>query len=391
MIPELSGTFLNNHILYRVARLDREWAGMTTNSSLVLNQSAQPFLAIEVTIMPFNWITISSLTGVLEFEQGDKSKNDNKAYLQENSNVFQNAYSIVMLELDYKNYFHIGFGSTVVWPKRFELAYPFPFIDNFIYQNNIGDWDNMALFLNLQGQYPGIGRLWFSFFVDEFNPLADRFFEKDRNMYAFQFGSSTHIPWLPFTSFTITYTKNEPFNYTHIRREKYPWYGDTPMETNYVNFGKSLGHYIPPNSDEILIRIETMPVPQSIIGLQYQLIRRGADYGDSAVDGSSLWSELDPGSKRSDYSKFFLRDGAYQWMNIIRLRGEYSLTVHSLPVSVFCEVGGVYSYFTNVDGKANAYTTGSNTKPRSYKRINTPQYPETFSIIGVLGISIFPK
>ena len=67
MLPELSGEFLGGSVNYRFARLDREWAGMTANGSLVLNQSAQPFLAMDVTIRPFDWIIISSLTGVLEY------------------------------------------------------------------------------------------------------------------------------------------------------------------------------------------------------------------------------------------------------------------------------------------------------------------------------------
>ncbi|MCL2800156.1 MAG: hypothetical protein FWD28_00155 [Treponema sp.] len=377
MMPEMAGTLLNGHIFFRFARLDREWAGMSASSSLILNEAAQPFLAMEAVIRPFEWMSISALTGVLEYHN---AIGDSKAEIQESARVFQNAFSIVMLELNISNFLHIDFGSTVVWPKRFELGYLFPFADNFIYQTNIGDFDNMALFFNAKTQYPGIGKLWLSLFIDEMSPSRD-FFQMAKMMFAYQFGGSIHIPWLPFSSITVSYTKIEPYNYSHIR-EDVPWYPYNLMETNYVSFGKSLGHYIPPNSDELLIRFEVMPQAHSLFSLQYQLIRHGANYGSSAVAGSSLWSELL--YHRNDIRKHFLRDGAYQWMHIVRLRGEYSLTTFNLPIKAFAEVGGVYSYFTNIDGPANE---GSH----PYKVIDTSEYPHSFRVVATLGIRIFPK
>jgi len=376
MIPEFAGTFLNGHISYRIARLDREWGGMTNNGSLVLNQSAQPFLAGEVTFTPFSWLSFSSLTGVLEYNNTKNIKNS--------AATSQNAFSIVMLEANYKNYFHIDFGSTALWPKRFEIGYLFPFADNFLYQNDIGDFDNMSMFLNLQGQFPGLGKLWFSLFLDEVNPEAG-FFEKSREMYAYQVGATAQIPGLPFSSFTVSYTKNEPYNYTHTR-ELVPWYGDLPMETSYTNNGKSLGHYIPPNSDEILIRFDTMPIVRSLVSLQYQLIRHGADYGDRAVGGSSLLSELDPFGRENKFNlkKYFLHDGAYQWMHIFKLKGEYSFNGLKVPIKAFCELGMVYSYFTDIQGAVN-----SGSMP--YSIIETPVYPHSLGLIGVLGVKIFPK
>ena len=384
MIPELAGDFFDGHFFYRFSRIDREWGGLTTNGSLVLNQSAQPFMAFETVITPFPWISFSSLTGVLEFDPAPDS--GNSADLKGASETFQNAFSIVMLEASVKNILNITLGSSVVWPKRFELGYLFPFAENFMYQNNIGDFDNLALFLNAQLQYPGIGKLWLSFCLDELNiQNLDRVFEMDRMMYIYQFGTSFQVPWISFASFSMSYTKNEPYNYTHPRI-KTPWNGSAYMEQNYVNFGKSLGHYIPPNSDEILIRFEMMPVSQLTTRFQYQLIRHGAEYGDRAVDGSSLYSELN-GSRNTNPAlrKFFLRDGAYQWMHIFKLRGEYSFTALKAPVKLFAEIGGVYSYFTDIEGEANSGNKGI------YSIINTPQYPTSISFIGIIGFQLFPE
>jgi len=291
-----------------------------------------------------------------------------------------------MLEANIKRFLNISVGSSVVWPKRFELGYLFPFAENFMYQNNIGDFDNIALFLNAQLQYPGIGRLWFSFSLDELNLQNIRsMFEMDRMMYIFQLGGAFQIPWLSFASISMSYTKNEPYNYTHPRIWT-PWNKSTQMEQNYINAGKSLGHYLPPNADEFLIRFEMMPVTHCMVSLQYQMIRHGAQYGDRAVDGSSLYSELNGDRNKSPaLKKFFLRDGAYQWMHILKVRGEYSFAWLKGPVKLFAEIGGVFSYFTDIEGAANSGKRGN------YSVINTPQYPHSLSLHGIIGVQIFPK
>jgi len=379
MMPELSGAFLNGHFMYRFARLDREWAGSVNNGSLVLNRTAQPFLAFETVIVPFSWISFSSLTGILEYNNAIGS--DNRALLKDSSATFQNAFSIVMLELSNKKNFKVTLGSSVVWPKRFEIGYIYPLAENYLYQNNIGDYDNLALFLNFEGQYPaGLGKAWLSTFVDEIS-IESGLATMDRTMFAFQFGGLFYLPGIPFASITLSYTKIEPYNYTHGRLET-PWYENKLMETNYVNFGRSLGHYLPPNSDEILVRFQTLPVPRSLISFQYQMIRHGADYGDRAVDGSSLWSELKE-IDRSSMKKYFLHDGAYQWMHVFKVGGEYSFTGKKLPVKLIIEIGAVYSYFTDSNDEL-----GSN---GDFRIINTPQYPHTLTFIGFAGVKLFPK
>jgi hypothetical protein len=379
MVGEISGAIFGDRLSYRFGRIDREW-GTSNGNSLILNQAARPFLAFEATFKPVDWFTFSTLTGILEYSFRER--------LGDSAGTNQNAFSIYMVELNYKNYFHLDFGTSALWPKRFELGYIFPLFDNLLYQSNIGDFDNIGLFFNIKGQYPGIGKIWFSFFLDEISVnYLDKMFELDRQMFAFQFGTSVAIPWLSFTSVKLSYTKNEPYNYTHTR-EFVPWYGDIYMKANYINNGASLGHYLPPNADEILFRFETMPAVRSRIHLQYQMIRHGADYGSSAVDGSSIWSELDPDGRSTDplLKKFFLHDGAYQWMHIAKLGGEYTFSIAGVPVTLFAEAGVVFSYFTNIEGPANI--TGTS---HDYSIINTPEYPHSTAIIATLGFRLFSK
>jgi hypothetical protein len=368
---ELSSGFLDNALTIRAGRMRRAWAAMAEGSSLVFNSHAQPFLGIEATFKPVYWFSLSTLTGILEYYN---SEGLGSAW---NS---QNAFSIGQLELNAKNYFHFDIGTSVVWPKRFELGYIYPLAVNFFYQNNIGDFDNLAAYFNIKGQYPGLGSIWFSFFADEIDVSGlSKLSSLDRQMFAFQGGVKFALPWLSFSSIRLSYTKIEPYTYTH-QRIFAPWYdsGDSTnaekaIETSHTNNGVGLGYYLPPNSDEILVRFETRPAVRAKAHAQYQMIRHGADHGLNQVDGSSYLSELDPSGRDTKpiLKKDFLHDGAYQWMHVGKLGLEY--TLDGLPIMVFFEGGFVYSYYKNYDS------------------VNAAQYPTMTSIILTLGFHVFPR
>jgi hypothetical protein len=232
----------------------------------------------------------------------------------------------------------------VIWPKRFELGYLFPLTFPLLYQNNIGDFDNLALFGNIKLQYSELGFLWFSLFIDEINFEKD-FFHLDRQMYAFQTGLRCLIPFITFASLTASYTKIEPYCYTH-QKIKVPWY-DNPMEQAYTNHGYGLGYYLPPNSDEIKIVFEAMPTFYTSYNVQFQFIHHGAEYGDHIVDGSSYASELKESDRSADPAlrKDFLHDGAYQSLIVIKTGVRHSLK--KVPFELLLNIGMVFSYWKN--------------------------------------------
>ena len=375
---DVAAGFLDCALTFRFGRLRREWAAMSPGSSLVFNGSARPFLAVEGQFQPLSWFSISSLTGELEYFNQDG--------LKISSWSSQNAFSITMLEFNIKNFLHIDFGDAVVWPKRFELGYPFPLLSSFFYQNNIGDFDNLAMFFNIKGNIPGIASAWVSFFCDELE-IQPAMGILDRTMFAFQAGTTVHIPPLPFSSIKLSYTKIEPYCYTHNRNFA-PWHndlgGERPMETAYTNNGVGIGYYLPPNSDELLLRFETMAGRSSKIHFQYQMIRHGADFGPNAVDGSSYLSELDPDGRdeKDVLKKYFLHDGAYQWFHILKAGAEH--TLGKLAATVYGEAGIVFSYFTNIDGQANQGA------PSPYHTVDEAPYSRSTAIVLTLGVKLFP-
>jgi hypothetical protein len=372
---EFTASFFDNKLIARMGRISHEWGSVSPGSSLAFNQMARPFLAVEAEFNPVSWFGISSLVGALEYSNYDGIK--------VSSMTFQNAFSITMLQLRYKEYLFFDIVDAVIWPKRFEPGYMLPVVNSFLYQNNIGDFDNMALAFNLKAQYPGLGNIWFSFFMDEMN-FTSNLLTLDRQMFAMQGGANVPLPFLSFSSLKMSYTWVSPYCYTHNRNYN-PWYGDLRMETAYNNNGVNLGYYLPPNSDEILARFQTMPVKSLVTHLQYQLIRHGADFGSSAVDGSNMYSELDPDDRNTKavLKRFFLHDGAYQWNHIVKAGVEWNLP--RLPVSLVGEAGVHYSFFTNTKAPANSG------KAYDYTVISTAEYSQSTAYIIQIGVKVFPR
>jgi hypothetical protein len=329
---------------------------------------ARPFMAFEGTVVPFRWLRFSFLTGSLEYLNDSNQWSD--------ADPFQTMLSMSLLEIDTGKHFHLDFGSSAIYAKRLELGYIFPLIDNFFYQNNTGDFDNMAIYGNMVFRFSGF-KIWAGAFVDEMRPSLGDFFILNRNMYAYQGGIKAHITWLPFGAFTMRYTKIEPYCYTHEYSET-PW-TRVPIDTAYLNNGESLGFYLPPNIDEFLIRMEAMPLRELRAHIQYQLIRHGADWGYRRVEGSSIWDKI---VKDDNTNKFFLRDGAYEWDHVIKIGASYSLKTRNIPLSFYAETGLVITRFTDSDAALG--------EEGNFSPIDNAVYRAGNNFIFSSGFKVFP-
>ena len=386
MLGEITASAFDEILLFRFARIQREWGGMVPGSSLAYNAAARPFTAIETIFNPIPWFSFVSLTGVLEYY--------NAHGIVESAWTSQSAFSIQQLDINIGKVFHFDMGSSVVWGKRLEFGYIFPLVDNYLYQNFIGDFDNAAIFFNMKARYPGLGNIWFSFFLDEAEvaSMIKNAFKQDRHMFAYQVGVQGIIPGVSFASLSISYTKIEPYTYTHTRSNA-PWHNSDggPLESSYTNNGVSLGYYLPPNSDEIKLRFDIHPSLKTSGHWQYQLVRHGADYGPEQVDGSSLFSELDPSGRSSKDSlkKSFLKDGAYQWMHIIKFGAEHTFRKASF-LTLMAEIGLTYSYFTTIgEDEYNSYYPPSLDTTRLHPSTAAGSYPTSIGYIFTLGFRIF--
>jgi hypothetical protein len=207
-------------------------------------------------------------------------------------------------------------------------------------------------------------------------------------MYAFQGGVKIGLPWLPFASVSLRYTKIEPYCYTH-EYTLTPW-NAVLVDTSYGNNGESLGYYLPPNSDEIALRLESTLLPGTRAHVQYQLIRHGVEYGYGRIDGSSLRDKI---VKDNNSNKYFLRDGVYQWDNVIKAGGSFSLRGFNVPAALYAEAGLVLANFskaavpyTSEDPEAADQGRGNG----DYSFFSDGTYKSGMGFIVSLGFKIFP-
>jgi hypothetical protein len=317
VVGELSGLLFGQQLQYRVGRLRRDWGSGTGGSSLFINAQSSPLFAVEGVVSPLSWLDISFLTGITEFYQ-----NENQWPGQDDS-FFINLLSAALFEFNPLRYIYFNIGGSAIWFHHV----------------------NLAAFANLELRVPDMFKIWGSIFVDRLDATPDDFIVTNGNSYAFQAGIKTVVRWLPFGAFSLRYTKVEPYCYT----DSYDGYDGRrlPSMTAFVSSGESLGYYMPPNSDELLLRLETIPLSGLNAYIQFQMLRRGVDYGDGKVDGSSLKDRLD--DPRSQ--KHFLEDGVYCWNNVIKLGGSFKFMIGTMPLSINMEMGYVS---TNFDTKSDS-------------------------------------
>ena len=392
MEGEITASFFNDNLLLRFGRYSHELAAMDKNSSLVLSNMAFPFLGIDMHIKLTDFFSFDTVTGWMEFpnqeyinrnafyDNTDKTHPKNDSHDRGDEWFFQNLYTVKSMNFDFK-YFHFDLGSSCIYPKRFELGYLFPLVDCVMYQNSLGDYDNLGLFTDIKGIWPGVGYVWLSGFLDEMNKPNAKFWERTRCMLAYQGGFKTIIPSLPFANLSFRYTKVEPYCYTHTLLAYHP-YTDNYAAESYTNNGACLGYYMPPNSDEFLLDFNFKPTASSSAGISYQLARHGTDWGSGSVIGSNLYSELTYGG-RDKLRKYFLYDGTYEWSSTINLYGEYEFTKLPFPLKVNASLAYIYDWFTGVENNGQ--------KNDSFKFVSNDEYKPYGGVILSLGLKLFEK
>jgi len=337
---EITAQLLHDSVRLSLARQRREWG--IGDGSLTLGSSARPFVGVEAHVELAPWLFIHHLVGSLSnWEEEPASIGAESGTL-----TYQKLFALQRLELFPFRWLYLSASSSVIGAKRFELIYTVPLLAGVLAQNLIADLDNVGVGVDLAVTVPPFGRAFFSLYADEMhitNPSD--LFTRPRNMFALQGGLKVPVPGLPFAALTVQYTKIEPFTYTH-----YPtWYPDYRMQvdTAYTHDGENLAYPLWPNSDELLVKLTSVPIPSLRAGLEYRMIRHGDNPsrvpGDPATlgrpDGYYDYSV----SEDSYPDKAFLHDGLYDHNHIVTLSGEYSIP--RSPITVGLSYTFTYTYW----------------------------------------------
>lgn len=343
MEPELALSLYKDKILINFSRLRRDWGAGDGN--IILSGTARPFLAADFSLRPLSWLNFYYINGTLEF-LGPGLKTE--------AEEFQLTYGASSVELLFGKYGFFNLTSSVLYPKRSELGYWHPALFPVLYQFYIGDFDNMQLGIAAGGTVPKYLRIYASVFTDEVNFLPSDFFHKDRNMYVYQAGIKTVVPFLPFGTAVLQYTKVEPYMYTHPLTDV-PWY-NKQVDTTYINHGEPLGYKLDPNSDELEVKVSAIPLTYLDVQGTYTMVRHGTTYGADKVDGSSYDDRLNysgnlNNAKKGDlYYKDFLRDGTYQWIHSLGFLVSADLQdALRLPLPFSVRLGYTLSYSYHTD------------------------------------------
>ncbi|MDR1858967.1 MAG: hypothetical protein LBQ69_05805 [Treponema sp.] len=346
-LAELNGVFFDQRLHLRLGRVRHDWGPGSNGASLFINAHARPFAAIEGTYSPLSWLGVSFLNGALEYFREDGQP--------PGGGPFTNMLSAVQVEFNPVKYVYFSLGGSAVWFRQV----------------------NPAAFSSLELRLPGLLKIWGSLFVDRLGSFSENFSVMNSNSYAWQAGFKTVIHWLPFAAFILRYTKVEPYCYANT----YNGGGGESFSSSsaFASGGESLGYYMPPNSDELLVRMESRLLPELEAHIQFQMMRRGADYGYGRVPGSSLRDTLtDTGS-----AKYFLKDGVYRWDNVIKLGASCNVKIGAVPLAAYAEAGVVLTSFT-INGSAGPG------KEAEYESLDDSVYRARNGFVFSVGFRLFP-
>ncbi|MCF7941080.1 MAG: hypothetical protein K9M84_05690 [Spirochaetia bacterium] len=269
--PEVTLSLFDDSLMIRWGMLKRDW-GMGSGN-LVISDSARSFDAVEGRIELAPWVSYSFLTGTLtRYKDPDGGRPD----------TYQNMLTTKRIEIELPFGIEVALHETVLWIKRFELGYMNPFMITTLYQNILGDYDNMFAGVDLSISLFDTATLYGSIMTDEMhhaNPVL--WFKEARDIFAMQLGLHSALQFVPMGSARLQYTRIEPFFYTH-RPMEYPTYEEA-VSTEYMNKGEPLGYYLPPNSDEFKLELSGMAGPDLSVLSTVQYIRHSGQYG-SAMD-----------------------------------------------------------------------------------------------------------
>ena len=243
------------------------------------------------------------------------------------------------MEIEPFSGFRVAIYESVVWRKRFELAYLNPLCIYMFAQNYIGDFDNVLAGVDFSYTWNGIGRFYGAMALDEFNSLnGGKVISASRNIIALQAGMEVAVPFGAFGKMTLQGTYIPPFFGSHYtyRDSENPW-GSTPMATSYVNKGENLSYPLYPDSVEILASYSTglgkgmtldLEVKDQIRSAQYST----DEYGTTLHNIINYWQQL-YGEGFSYVDKDFL---SYIWNNVFCMSAEVKKEFSGFPVTLNC-------------------------------------------------------
>lgn len=341
---ELNGSWYNGALQMNIHNQRRSWGH--DESNLLLSSTARRFPGIDLVIQPAKWIRYSYMMGSL-FSYANQSPNYRSSIYGYDLGQVQKNLTLHMLEITPAKWMQITGAGGNIWSKRFELAYMVPFVLPHFTQIDVGDHDNLSLYFDVAAQFPGFGKSWFSFFVDEFSfTKSGKLLKMPRNRYAWQLGWKTGLlsEIIPGTTSTLKYTRVTPFVYTHYPETDFNTFGSNrPLDFTYTHDEANLGFFMPPNSGELNWKLVNVAVPDLVLTFENRLMMHGTN-DLASPNVYQIFGDVYSHQRGSDVYQYpllnFTKDGIYDWTVQSELKFDLKIRKVGL-VNYFRLVGGL--------------------------------------------------
>lgn len=392
--PELA-TKIKDIVSIRIGAVKRDWGpGM---GNIALSESARVMDGFEFTLTPTSWFSYSVMTASLGLaslktvnEIPWPSENmDNK------TGAYFNNFNIHRVEIGPFSGFKFSIWESVVWRKRFELAYLNPLAIYMFSQNSLGNYDNMLAGFDTSYTIPGIGTIYGAISFDELNSVKN-VFSCPRNMLAYQIGGKFSIPVASFSLLQLQATYIPAFYGTHYSK-KTDLFGSVDFMIPYVNKGQNIGYPVNPDTLEFLMSFETTVADGWNLSFLAKDQLRSAQYASKQYGNTILtpmdYDAYDNNDRLGDwgyYPKDFFNN---IWNNILDLEISSQHRFKEFPISITFGLQGILesarSYVPRMEpGGINSEGYGwSDYYPGEI--ISWGEWESTFSVNAKVGVSIY--
>ena len=381
--PELSMGLFENKLRIRFGTIQRDWGPGVNNLSL--SASAQTFPAIEAQVDITNWLRFSVLTGSLEkflfsSDYDGRPWPSNYRTTDKSDYKYDNNFSIQRVEWSPTKDLTLSIFESVVWKKRFELAYLNPVGIYMFDQNALGDLDNVLAGFDASYRWKGVGTLYAAAVADEFDSASlKKLLTYTRNIIGLQGGMILSVPWGDFSTFMVQATYLSPFLYSHYATDDNPW--NAMVNTSYVNKGFNLGYPMDPDSLELLMRYETGFGNgwTGQVTVKHQM--RSAQYATNTEYGTTVLTVIDYDNNDGYAPKQFF---SYIWSHVLDVELTLAKRLSAFPVEF---TGGLR--FEADWTREYTVTTVESASLNYGKTVMGSWNSPTFGVYGTFGVKVF--
>lgn len=333
--PEISTSIKDDIATIRIGSVKRDWGPGVNN--LALSSSARVIEGVELSLKPTSWFNYSVMTGSL----GNASLNSVNGVEWPSENMdnkdgkYSNNISIHRVELELLKGLKTSIWESVIWRKRFELAYLNPLAIYMFSQNFLGDYDNVLAGVDASYTIKGVGQVYGALSFDELNRIKKPF-SCPRNILAYQMGAVFNLPVASFSELKVQATYIPAFYGAHYLDSE-ELFANIPYTTAYVNKGQNIGYPVNPDTLEFLFAFDTTLYDgwNASILIKDQL--RSAQYA-TKKSGTDILTYLDYSAydRGEYYDKDFFNN---IWNNILDVELNVERKINNL--SIFAGIQGV--------------------------------------------------